>query len=181
MKPPEIRLIAAVGPNWEIGIKGTPEPGQLGLPWHCPEDLAQFKKHTLGHAIVMGKPTFKAIGRTLPSRMNIALSREPLPLIPLVKSNLQRLHWAKNWQEAILLAQPHGIMWVAGGAGVYRSALHQLPISQLLITFVANWQPTPDVQYHRFPIDLVDLGFWQSRQIATFEDGSYQVAYGRML
>ena len=52
-----------------IGKQGT-------LPWHLPADLAFFKKTTSGHAIVMGRKTFESIGRPLPKRQNIVLTRD---------------------------------------------------------------------------------------------------------
>jgi dihydrofolate reductase len=47
------------------------------LPWHLPEDLAHFKRVTLGHPIVMGRKTFDSIGRPLPGRRNIVVTRDP--------------------------------------------------------------------------------------------------------
>ena len=48
-----------------------------GLPWHLPADLAFFKKTTTGHPIVMGRKTYESIGRPLPNRRNIVLTRDP--------------------------------------------------------------------------------------------------------
>jgi dihydrofolate reductase len=62
-------LVVAVGPNGEIGRAG-------GIPWRLPEDLRHFKAATLGHAIVMGRKTFESIGRPLPGRRNIVVSRD---------------------------------------------------------------------------------------------------------
>ncbi len=56
-------------PNRLIGRDGR-------LPWHLPEDLAFFKKTTLGHPILMGRKTFESIGRPLPKRRNIVLTRD---------------------------------------------------------------------------------------------------------
>ncbi len=56
-------------PNRLIGRDGS-------LPWHLPEDLAFFKKTTLGHPILMGRKTFESIGRPLPKRRNIVLTRD---------------------------------------------------------------------------------------------------------
>lgn len=61
--------IVAMDPNRLIGRDGT-------LPWHLPEDLAFFKKTTSGHPIVMGRKTFESIGRPLPKRRNIVLTRD---------------------------------------------------------------------------------------------------------
>ena len=60
--------VVAMDPNRLIGANGT-------LPWHLPEDLAFFKKTTLGHPVLMGRKTFGSIGRPLPKRRNIVLTR----------------------------------------------------------------------------------------------------------
>ena len=61
--------VVAMDPNRLIGRDGT-------LPWHLPEDLAFFKKTTLGHPVLMGRKTFESIGRPLPKRRNIVLTRD---------------------------------------------------------------------------------------------------------
>jgi dihydrofolate reductase len=61
--------VVAMDPNRLIGRDGA-------LPWHLPEDLAFFKKTTSGHPIVMGRKTFESIGRPLPKRRNIVLTRD---------------------------------------------------------------------------------------------------------
>ena len=61
--------IVAMDPNRLIGRDGK-------LPWHLPEDLAFFKKTTLGQPVLMGRKTFQSIGRPLPKRRNIVLSRD---------------------------------------------------------------------------------------------------------
>lgn len=60
--------VVAHGDNYAIGAKG-------GLPWHLPEDLKFFKQLTSGHIIVMGRKTFDSIGKALPGRLNIVVSR----------------------------------------------------------------------------------------------------------
>lgn len=66
----KIALILAMSENLVIGTNGK-------LPWHIPEDLKRFKALTLGHPIIMGRKTFESIGKPLPKRLNIILSREP--------------------------------------------------------------------------------------------------------
>ena len=61
--------VVAMDPNRLIGSNGA-------LPWHLPEDLAFFKKTTLGHPVLMGRKTFESIGRPLPKRRNIVLTRD---------------------------------------------------------------------------------------------------------
>lgn len=64
-----INVIAAMAKNRTIGIKNT-------LPWHLPEDLKHFKTLTMGHHIVMGRKTFESIGRPLPGRTTVIVTRD---------------------------------------------------------------------------------------------------------
>jgi dihydrofolate reductase len=64
----KISIIVAIAQNRVIGANG-------GLPWHLSEDLKRFKKLTMGHPIVMGRKTFESIGRPLPGRENVVLTR----------------------------------------------------------------------------------------------------------
>lgn len=68
MSRPRVSLIAALAKNRVIGIENR-------LPWKLPEDLAHFKALTLGHPILMGRKTFESLGRPLPGRRNIVISR----------------------------------------------------------------------------------------------------------
>ena len=65
---PRISVIAALAKNRVIGIENR-------LPWRLPEDLAHFKALTLGHPILMGRKTFESLGRPLPGRTNIVITR----------------------------------------------------------------------------------------------------------
>jgi dihydrofolate reductase len=67
---PRIYLIAALASNGVIGIEGK-------LPWHLPEDLKHFKTLTLGHPIIMGRRTWESLGKALPGRENIVVTRTP--------------------------------------------------------------------------------------------------------
>jgi dihydrofolate reductase len=69
MKTPRVTLVVAVADNGVIGRDNA-------LPWHLPEDLKRFKRITLGKPIVMGRKTFESIGRPLPGRLNIVLTRD---------------------------------------------------------------------------------------------------------
>ncbi len=64
-----LSMIVAMGPNREIGLQGK-------IPWHHSDDLKHFKKITLGHHMVMGRKTFESIGRVLPKRTTLILSRD---------------------------------------------------------------------------------------------------------
>src|SRR5690554_1285671 len=65
-----LSLIWAMGKHQVIGIHNK-------MPWHLPAELAYFKKVTMGHPVIMGRRTFESIGRLLPGRVNIILTRDP--------------------------------------------------------------------------------------------------------
>ena len=65
-----ISLIAAIGENRVIGNKGK-------IPWHIAEDFKRFKRLTQGHAVIMGRKTYESIGKPLPNRTNIVITRDP--------------------------------------------------------------------------------------------------------
>ena len=110
-----IALIAAVARNGVIGLRG-------GLPWRLPEDLKRFRALTIGHSIVMGRKTWDSIGRPLPERQNIVVSRrrEFAPAGGVAAHSLP---------EAIGLATMPSPLFVIGGEAVYRDAL---PLADLL-------------------------------------------------
>ena len=87
-----------------------------GLPWHEPADLKHFKATTMGHAIIMGRRTFDSIGKPLPGRRNIVISRrEPPPDVDGVPSLTAALDLCRMRGESIA--------FVIGGAMVFADAL----------------------------------------------------------
>lgn len=68
-RTPKVTLVVAATDDGVIGKDG-------GMPWHLPADLAHFKRVTLGHPIVMGRRTFASIGRALPGRLNVVVTRD---------------------------------------------------------------------------------------------------------
>jgi len=104
-----IVLIAAMSKNGVIGVDNS-------LPWSIPEDLANFKRLTLGHPIIMGRSTYESIGRPLPKRVNIVLSR--------TMRTQEGIIVCKDLKEAFAVArQYHDTVFVIGGATVYAQAL----------------------------------------------------------
>ena len=102
--------MAAVADNGVIGVDGD-------LPWRLPPDLAHFKRTTLGHVVVMGRKTYDSMGRPLPGRTNVVVTRQP--------------DWAADGvlvagslDEALTLAASYdGDVMVIGGGEVYAQAL----------------------------------------------------------
>lgn len=114
-------IIAAVADNLAIGKDNA-------LLWHISEDLKYFRRTTSGYPVIMGRRTFESIGRPLPGRMNIAVSRSGF--------NAEGLESAGSLSEAFSMAEKSGAekCFVIGGGDVYRQAL---PVSdRLYITFV---------------------------------------------
>ena len=110
-----LALIAACGVNREIGINNA-------LPWHLPEDLRHFKQLTTGYPVIMGRKTYDSIGRALPQRLNIVISRQArtLPGCQCVSSLQQALQTAAAAAE---------LGFVIGGGEIYRQAL---PLADVL-------------------------------------------------
>lgn len=107
--PPIISLIAAMSSNHVIGIRNT-------LPWRLPADLQHFKKLTLGYPIIMGRKTFESIGRPLPGRINIIVSRNNYAAPEECKVT-------RSLESAIELCADYDEAFFIGGAELYQQAL----------------------------------------------------------
>jgi len=103
-----ISLIVAVDKALGMGINNS-------LPWHLPADLAYFKEATMGKPIIMGRKTFESIGKPLPGRVNIVLSRQAF--------HHEGVQAAKSMQEACELVHDVPEVMVIGGAEVFKQAL----------------------------------------------------------
>lgn len=106
---PRVYLVAAVARNGIIGAKGQ-------LPWHLPEDLTHFKKITLGHPVIMGRRTWESLGKPLPGRENIVITRQPGFEAPGASV-------AASPEAAIALCAGEPVAFVIGGAEIYAAAL----------------------------------------------------------
>ena len=107
----KVTLVAALADNGVIGRQG-------GLPWHLPDDLRRFKSLTLGRPILMGRRTFESIGKALPGRRNLVLTRESHTWPVGVEG-------VANLDQAMTVAAEGGAteLCVIGGAEVYAQAL----------------------------------------------------------
>jgi dihydrofolate reductase len=106
---PRLIAIVAMTSDRIIGRDGT-------LPWHLPEDLAFFKRTTSGHPIVMGRKTYESIGRPLPKRRNIVLTRDPSWSMPGVET----IHQPSDLETLEALSE---VVYIIGGAEVYSAFL----------------------------------------------------------
>ena len=151
-----LTIIVAMDAQRGIGINNT-------LPWKLPEDLAHFKRLTTGHPILMGRKTFDSIGRPLPNRRNIVITRNP--------------DWRHDGVEAVgsvdaalaLMGCAPG--FVIGGAEIYRQAM---PLAdQLIVTEIAR-----TFQCDAFFPEL-DAGVWEetARERHASETADLQYAF----
>lgn len=129
-----LTLVVAMTKDRLIGAGG-------GLPWRIPEDLRHFKAITLGHAIVMGRKTWDEVGRPLPGRRNIVVTRSV--------ASLPGAEVARSIEDALALARATDAEpCVIGGAEIYRLALPMA--TKLVVTWVARdaegdtWFPEVD-------------------------------------
>jgi dihydrofolate reductase len=113
-----VSLIAAMARNGVIGKDNR-------LPWHLPEDLKRFKRLTMGHHIIMGRKTYESIGKLLPGRTSVIVTRRRDYLLPGAII-------AHSLEEAIELCANDDEIFVIGGAEIYRAALDLA--DRLLIT-----------------------------------------------
>lgn len=104
-----VSLVAAVAANGVIGRDG-------GLPWRLPEDLRFFKRLTTGHTVIMGRKTWDELGKPLPDRRNIVVTRNPLLSCPGAER-------AASLGEALGLATGDAQVFIIGGGEIYRQAL----------------------------------------------------------
>jgi dihydrofolate reductase len=119
VKAPSYIAIAAMAQNRVIGNQGK-------IPWHLPDDFKWFKETTLGHILVMGRKTFESIGRPLPGRQTIIISRSGF--------TAPSTHTLGSLAELASLDPEGKKVFIAGGAEIYQQALPQC--SELYLTVV---------------------------------------------
>ena len=113
-----VALIAAMARNRVIGCAQQ-------LPWRLPEDLKRFKATTMGHALLMGRATFDAIGRALPGRRSIVVTRQAgwsAPGVEVVHSIDVGLALAADGAGS---AAPDGQLFVAGGGDIFQQTIER--------------------------------------------------------
>lgn len=135
----KLSAIVAMASNRVIGVNNQ-------LPWRLPADLARFKRLTMGHTLVMGRKTYESIGRPLPGRTMIVVTRQPDFAPPGVKV-------AHSVDEALALAQGDDEVFIAGGAELYAQTLGRL--DRLYLTRIEREVPGDT----RFP--ELDLSSWR--------------------
>jgi dihydrofolate reductase len=139
-----VTLVAAVADNGVIGVASDSNPGG-DIPWRIPADFAHFKALTLGHVLVMGRATYESIGRPLPGRTTIVLTRDP-------RWKAEGVLVAGSLDEALeLAADIDDEVYVAGGAAVYAGALDRADAQVLTEVHLS---PEGDTHYPEFDRSL---------------------------
>jgi len=159
LKP--LAIIVAMTPGGVIGKDGK-------IPWHFPEDMRRFKALTTNHAIIMGRKTFESIGRPLPNRTNIIVSRAAtLESLGLAgghgPDNRHCNAVARDFESAIELARHYdqaangteSCPYVIGGAEIYRLAL---PLATRAEITLVHEQRVEGGDVVRFPHEIESGG-----------------------
>jgi len=131
-----LTLIAAMAKNRVIGNQGK-------IPWQLPEDMAHFKESTWGHPILMGRKTFDSIGKPLPGRKNIVITRNA----SWKREGVSVVH---SLEEALSLCQSEMEAFVIGGAEIYAQAYPRA--DRLLFTLIEQ-EMEGDAFFPDFPIE----------------------------
>lgn len=113
------------------------------IPWHIKEDLQRFKQLTQHHTVIMGRKTFESIGRPLPTRRNIIISRNP--------STIPGVELVSDISSALELCSPDEESFIIGGAEIYRQTLDS--IDRIYLTLVDS-DYSGDTYYPEIPFDV---------------------------
>lgn len=144
-----ICLIAAIGKNNAVGLDNQ-------MLWHLPEDFKWFKSTTMNRPIIMGRKTFQSIGRILPGRLSIVISRTP-------QENQENVKWVNSLEDAISTAKnatdyKNDEIIIIGGGEIYKQAL---PLANRLYLTEVDLSPEADAFFPAF-----DKSNWQEKVIA---------------
>ena len=147
-----LSMIVAMGRQGQIGLDGD-------LPWRAPSDLRHFRRLTMGHHLLMGRKTFDSIGRPLPGRRIMVLSRQEHLALP------EGVEVVPSVASACQLARSRGEdeLFLAGGAALYREGLKLC--QRLYATFVDYDGPADCL----FPLPPGDPG-WERWKLVSEEE-----------
>lgn len=150
-----LSLIAAMATDRIIGNENQ-------MPWHLPADFAWFKQQTLGKPIIMGRKTFESIGRPLPGRKNIVISRQSQPA-------QENVIWVTSVDDALASAAGAEEIMVIGGGNLYQQLLPQA--QRLYLTHV-DAEIEGDTQFPEYDPDQ-----WEPTY-SEFRDADDANSYG---
>ena len=144
-----ITLIAAIGKNNALGKNND-------LIWHLPADLKRFRQLTTGHHMIRGRKTYESIGKPLPNRTTIIVSRNP-------EYFQEGCLTASSLENAIQIAKNEEVICIVGGEQIYRKALENNLVDALDITLV----------HDEFDADVffpeIDLKIWEEISRENFK------------
>ncbi|MDO4638462.1 MAG: dihydrofolate reductase [Leptotrichia hongkongensis] len=147
-------IVVAVGKNNEIGKNNQ-------LLWHIPEDLKNFKKITTGKTVIMGRNTYKSIGRALPNRTNIVLSRNFLETDEKVKEDKKKyenettkLEFYDDFQKVIEKYKDlKEEIFIIGGGEIYKKSLEMGIIKRIYMSRVDFSDNEADAYFPKIDLD----------------------------
>ncbi|MDP2760050.1 MAG: dihydrofolate reductase [Sideroxyarcus sp.] len=142
-----LAIIVAMARNRTIGANNT-------LPWRCPEDLKHFKALTMGHHMIMGRKTFDSIGKPLPGRTTVVVTRDR-------GLKIEGCLIAHSLAEAIALCKGDDQIFIVGGADIYAQSLS---LADTLYVTEIQREVTGDAHFPPFDRDI-----WQetSREVRS--------------
>lgn len=123
----QLSIIVAVAHDGVIGVNNT-------LPWHLPEDLKRFRALTMGHHIIMGRKTYDSLGRLLPGRTTVIVTRNE-------NYKVEGALVAHSLEAAIALCEDDEEVFLIGGAELYQAGLklaHKLYITEIELDVVGD-------------------------------------------
>lgn len=170
----KISLIVACDMNGVIGNKGQ-------IPWNLKTDMKRFREFTTGKVVVMGRKTFESIGKALPNRTNVVLTRK-LPEFfhssHEISSNVDTsLYYRDSLTSAIKDFEHEGKeVVIIGGAEIYMEALRSLPIDQILVTIVRG-EFEGDAKIDLTAIDEKIYNFVDSEHFVADEKNSHNFSF----
>jgi dihydrofolate reductase len=160
----QITLIAALAHNRVIGKNNV-------MPWHLPEDLAHFKRTTLNHPVIMGRKTWESIGRPLPKRRNIVISRQ-------IDLNVIGAEVVPSFDAALTLCADEHEIFVIGGGQLYAETLpfaDRLVLTEIEQNFdgdtffpdfsTMDWIETSRQQYNAIETQHLSYSFVEYKRI----------------
>lgn len=142
---PRVYLVAALAANGVIGKGGQ-------LPWRLPEDMRHFKELTLGHPVIMGRKTWESLGKPLPGRENLVVSRTAAYEAPGASV-------CASLDAALALCAGEPVAFVIGGSELYAAAL---PLADGLVLTEIHRDFTGDARFPEF-----DRAAWREAQRKT--------------
>ncbi|MBQ9138547.1 MAG: dihydrofolate reductase [Alistipes sp.] len=144
-----VSIIVAIAKNGVIGDKNS-------LLWHLKEDMVHFRTITSGHPVIMGRKTYESIGRPLPKRTNVVITRD-------TNLTIEGCTMAHSLQQAIELFDPAEEVFIIGGSQIYTQAL---PLADRIYLTVIDKEYAGDSSFPE-----IDMNQWHQTSCESFPHG----------